>query len=49
MRLKKIEGLWVLFKGSEIVEAHETREEGELALFDATRRWTSLWDTETRR
>lgn len=46
MYVKKIEGLWCLMKGCEIVEAYDTKQEAELAHFDATRNWKSMWDQE---
>lgn len=44
--VKKIEFVYCLMKGSEIIEAYDTRPEAEFALFDATRGWSSLWDVE---
>lgn len=44
--VKKIEFVYCLMKGSEIIEAYDTRPEAEFALFDATRGWGSLWDVE---
>ena len=48
MRVAKIESMYCLVNGMEIIEAYDTRDEAELALFDATRRWTSMWDMENK-
>lgn len=40
-------GSWFLVDGSgELLESFDTKEEADLALFDATRRWESLYDVE---
>lgn len=44
--LKRFEATWFLMQGSEFVESFDSSEEANLALFDKTRRWTSLWDVE---
>lgn len=44
--VKKIEGTWFLMKDGEFVESYESQADAELALFDANRRWTSLYDAE---
>lgn len=44
--IKKIDGCYVLYKNDEIVEVYDTRPEAELASFDLTRRWESLYDYE---
>lgn len=46
MYLKRIEGTWFLMNRGEFVESFETQAEAELALFDRTRKWESLYDTE---
>lgn len=41
-------GTWFLMdRSGELMESFDTKEEADLALFDATRRWESLYDVET--
>lgn len=46
MYLAKIEGTWFLMNRGEFVESFETQAEAASALFDHTRKWESLYDTE---
>ena len=49
MHLKKVMGIWLLMDRDEIIDSFETQAEAELALFDATRKWESLYDRERGR
>lgn len=44
--VKKIEGTWCVLKNGQIVDGFDTRDEAELLLFDCTRKWQSLYDSE---
>ncbi|WP_290450825.1 hypothetical protein [Faecalibaculum rodentium] len=47
MLVRKIVGTWFLMdRSGELMESFDTKEEADLALFDATRRWESLYDAE---
>ncbi len=48
MYVLKIEGIWCLMRAGQIVEAYDTKQEAELAFFDATRAWQSLYDLENK-
>ncbi len=48
MLVRKIVGTWFLIdRSGELMESFDTKEEADLALFDTTRRWESLYDVET--
>lgn len=49
MHLKKVMRIWLLMDRDEIIDSFETQQEAELALFDATRKWVSLYDRERGR
>lgn len=44
--IKQICGSFFLMKDDEFIESFDTRQEAELAFFDATRKWDSLYDKE---
>ncbi len=44
--MNNLKGTWFLMKHGGFVESYETQAEAALALFDHTRKWESLYDTE---